>query len=219
MNVLFHKMGVFFAPVGRKKLIKSSPLNGNIKFMKNMIFILSVLFGTLIFSGCKQEVKKLNAIPRFFAAEGFKKITVTVPEAQQYNHLALLAVDSTGNIIRCASTDTKNSRLSGDIVCHVKLNPDGFILDLNNLCEIKAVNYRNLKSFQLAQGSVEYGEFFLKGTTEKDAAITTDFQNLAADETGFTIVPVLWLESTEVPDYCYPGSIGFIRRKHQSYRR
>ena len=42
MNALFPKRGVFFAPVGRKKLINSSPLNGNIAFMKNMIFILSV---------------------------------------------------------------------------------------------------------------------------------------------------------------------------------
>ena len=187
--------------------------------MKNMIFILSVLFGALIFSGCKEEVEKLNAIPRFFAAEGFKKITVTIPLERQYNHLALLAVDSTGNIIRCASTDIKNSRLSGDIVCQVKITPNGFILDMNRLCEIKAVNYRKLKSFQLAQESVEYGEFFLKGTTQKDTAITPDFQNLAANEIGFTIVPVLWLKSTPVPDYCYPGSIGFIRRKHQSYRR
>ena len=180
-----------------------------------MIFILSVLFGALIFSGCKQEVKKLNAVPRFFAAEGFKKITVTVPQERQYNHLALVAVDSFGNVFCCASTDIKSSRLSGDIVCHIKLNPDGFILDLNNLCEIEAVNYRKLKSFQLAQGSVEYGEFFFKGTTRKDTAITPDFQNLAANEIGFAIVPVLWLESTPVPDYCYPASIGFIRRKHQ----
>ena len=183
--------------------------------MKNMIFILSVLFGALIFSGCKEEVEKLNAIPRFFAAEGFKKITVTVPQERQYNHLALVAVDSTGNVFCCAPTDIRNTRLSGDIVCHVKLNPDGFILDLNNLCEIGAVNYRKLKSFQLAQGSVEYGEFFLKGTTRKDTTITPDFQTLAASEIGFAIVPVLWLESTPVPDYCYPDSIGFIRRKHQ----
>ena len=42
MNALFPKSGVFFAPVGRKKLIKSSPHNGNIAFMKNIIFILSV---------------------------------------------------------------------------------------------------------------------------------------------------------------------------------
>ena len=183
--------------------------------MKNLIFMLSVLSGVLMFSGCKEEVRKLNAVPRFFAAEGFKKITVTIPRECQYNHLALVAVDSTGNVNRCASADIKSSRLSGDIVCHVKLNPDGFILDLNNLCEIKAVNYRKLKSFQLAQGSVEYGEFFLKGTTRKDIAITPDFQTLAASEIGFAIVPVLWLESTPVPDYCYPGSIGFIRRKHQ----
>ena len=188
--------------------------------MKNMIFILSVLFGALIFSGCKQEVKKLNAIPRFFAAEGFKKITVTIPREHQYNHLALVAVDSSGNVNRCASTDIKSSRLSGDIVCQVKLNPDGFILDLNNLCEIEAVNYRNLKNFLLAQGnSVKCGEFFLKGTTVKDAVITPDFQTLAASEIGFAIVPVLWLESTPVPDYCYPDSIGFIRRKHQCPRK
>ena len=187
--------------------------------MKNMIFILSVLFGALIFSGCKEEVEKLNAIPRFFAAEGFKKITVTIPLECQYNHLALRAVDSSGNIIRCTSTDIKNSRLSGDIVCQVKITPDGFILDMNRLCEIKAVNYRKLKSFQLAQGSVEYGEFFLKGTTQKDTAITPDFQNLAANEIGFTIVPVLWLKSTPVPDYCYPGSIGFIRRKLRAARK
>ena len=34
MNALFPKRGVFFAPVGRKKLIKLSPLNGNIAFCK-----------------------------------------------------------------------------------------------------------------------------------------------------------------------------------------
>ena len=184
--------------------------------MKNLIFMLSVLAGVLMFSGCKAEVRKLNAVPRFFAAEGFKKITVTVPQERQYNHLALVAVDSTGNVFCCASTDIRNTRLSGDIVCHVKLNFDGFILDLNSLCEIKAVNYRNLKNFLLAQGnSVKCGEFFLKGTTVKDAVITPDFQTLAANEIGFAIVPVLWLESTPVPDYCYPGSIGFLRRKHQ----
>ncbi len=36
-KALFPKSGVFFAPVGRKKLIKSSPLNGNIAFNKFLI--------------------------------------------------------------------------------------------------------------------------------------------------------------------------------------
>ena len=188
--------------------------------MKNLIFVSLALFGLLIFSGCKQETKITRRTPIDHTAEGFKKIIVSIPRERQYNHLALIAVDSSGNIYRCASTDIKNTRWSGDIVCQIKLTPDGFTLDLNNFCKIKAFNYRNLKNFRLTQDCVQYGEFFLKGTTINNAAaITPDFQTLAACETGFTIVPVLWLESTPVPDYCYPDAIGFIRRKIQSYRR
>ena len=189
------------------------------------VFLLFILIITV--SGCKNETQWVKKFHNERIAEGFRKITVTLPPGEKYNHIALLSIDDSGKIVSTATSHYRKLKFSGNIDLYLKWKPDGFVLYQKNypdkemkkppvmtlsrednklMWNSKLTYSSKIMNFSIC--SRNPGNGFLIKAASGNKPVNNDFERLAAGEQGWLILPLNWHSASEnPPEHIYIAGI------------